>query len=60
MKNTRQARLLALDVDGTLLTDELQITAATREAVQQVTTKGVKVGWAFALCQMPYTRLWRN
>ena len=48
MKNTRQARLLALDVDGTLLTDELQITAATREAVQQVITKGVQVVLASA------------
>ena len=48
MKNTRQARLLALDVDGTLLTDELQITAATREAVQQVITQGVQVVLASA------------
>jgi len=48
MKNTRQARLLALDVDGTLLTDELQITAATREAVRQVITQGVHVVLASA------------
>lgn len=48
MKNTRQARLLALDVDGTLLTDELQITAATRNAVQQVITQGVHVVLASA------------
>jgi Cof subfamily protein (haloacid dehalogenase superfamily) len=48
MKNTRQARLLALDVDGTLLTDELQITDATRNAVQQVMTRGVQVVLASA------------
>jgi len=48
MKNTRQARLLALDVDGTLLTDELQITAVTREAVRQVITQGVQVVLASA------------
>src|SRR6266581_5003703 len=48
MKNTRRARLLALDVDGTLLTDELQITATTREAVQQVITQGVQVVLASA------------
>jgi Cof subfamily protein (haloacid dehalogenase superfamily) len=48
MKNTRQTRLLALDIDGTLLTDELQITAATREAVQQVISQGVQVVLASA------------
>jgi len=48
MKNTRRARLLALDVDGTLLTDELQITATTREAVQQVISQGVQVVLASA------------
>ncbi len=48
MKYTRQARLLALDVDGTLLTDELQISAATRKAVQQVMTQGVQVVLASA------------
>ena len=48
MKYTRRARLLALDVDGTLLTDELQITAATREAVQQVISQGVQVVLASA------------
>jgi Cof subfamily protein (haloacid dehalogenase superfamily) len=48
MKNTRRARLLALDVDGTLLTDELQISAATREAVQQVISQGVQVVLASA------------
>jgi len=48
MKNTRQARLLALDVDGTLLTDELQITATTREAVRQVISQGVQVVLASA------------
>jgi len=48
MKNTRQVRLLALDVDGTLLTDELQITLATRKAVRQVISQGVQVVLASA------------
>ena len=48
MKNTRQARLLALDVDGTLLTDELKITPATREAVREIITQGVQVVLASA------------
>jgi Cof subfamily protein (haloacid dehalogenase superfamily) len=48
MKHTRRARLLALDVDGTLLNDELQITAATREVVRQVITQGVQVVLASA------------
>ncbi len=48
MKNSRQARLLALDVDGTLLTDELQITPATRKAVRQVISQGVQVVLASA------------
>ena len=48
MKNTRRARLLALDVDGTLLTDELHITPATREAVRQVISQGVQVVLASA------------
>ncbi|HXX77062.1 MAG TPA: HAD family hydrolase [Ktedonobacteraceae bacterium] len=48
MKNTRRARLLALDVDGTLLTDELKITPATREAVRQVISRGVQVVLASA------------
>jgi Cof subfamily protein (haloacid dehalogenase superfamily) len=48
MKNTKRARLLVLDVDGTLLTDELQITAATSEAVQWVISQGVQVVLASA------------
>src|SRR5438094_569141 len=48
MKHTRQARLLALDVDGTLLTDELKITPATRKAVRQVISHGVQVVLASA------------
>ena len=48
MKYTQRARLLALDVDGTLLTDELQITPATREAVRQVISQGVQVVLASA------------
>jgi Cof subfamily protein (haloacid dehalogenase superfamily) len=48
MKNTRRARLLALDVDGTLLTDELQVTHATRESVRQVISQGVQVVLASA------------
>ena len=48
MKHTRRVRLLALDVDGTLLTDELHITPATREAVRQVISQGVQVVLASA------------
>ncbi len=48
MKYTQRARLLALDVDGTLLTDELQVTPATREAVRQVISQGVQVVLASA------------
>jgi Cof subfamily protein (haloacid dehalogenase superfamily) len=48
MKYSRRTRLLALDVDGTLLTDDLNITSATREAVQQVTSNGVQVVLASA------------
>jgi Cof subfamily protein (haloacid dehalogenase superfamily) len=48
MKHTHRARLLALDVDGTLLNDELHVTAATREAVQQVISRGVQVVLASA------------
>jgi Cof subfamily protein (haloacid dehalogenase superfamily) len=48
MKNIRQARLLALDVDGTLLTDELQIAPATRKALRQVISQGVQVVLASA------------
>ena len=48
MKDMRKARLLALDVDGTLLTDELQITSATRKAIRQVISRGVKVVLASA------------
>jgi Cof subfamily protein (haloacid dehalogenase superfamily) len=48
MKYTRRARLLALDVDGTLLTDELHITPATRKAVRQVISQGVQVVLASA------------
>src|SRR5437762_1903831 len=48
MKYTRRVRLLALDVDGTLLTDELQVTPATREAVRQVISQGVQVVLASA------------
>src|SRR5437868_15533715 len=48
MKYTQRARLLALDVDGTLLTDELQITPTTREAVREVISQGVQVVLASA------------
>ena len=48
MKYTQRARLLALDVDGTLLTDDLQITTATRASVQQVISQGVQVVLASA------------
>lgn len=43
MSNTRRARLLVIDVDGTLLTTDYRITMATRAAVQQVTSLGVQV-----------------
>ncbi len=43
MSNTRRARLLVIDVDGTLLTDDYQLTAATRMAVQQVSAQRVQV-----------------
>src|SRR6266702_7613811 len=48
MKYSRRIRLLALDVDGTLLTDDLQITTATRASVQQVISQGVQVVLASA------------
>jgi Cof subfamily protein (haloacid dehalogenase superfamily) len=48
MKYTRKSRLLVLDVDGTLLTDELQITSATRKAIRQVISRGVQVVLASA------------
>jgi Cof subfamily protein (haloacid dehalogenase superfamily) len=48
MRNTRRTRLLVLDVDGTLLTDDYQITIATRVAVQKVTSLGVQVVLASA------------
>jgi Cof subfamily protein (haloacid dehalogenase superfamily) len=41
-------RLLVLDVDGTLLTTDYLITAATRAAVQEVTARGVQVVLASA------------
>ncbi len=43
MSNTRRARLLVIDVDGTLLTTDYRITMATRAAVQQVVSQGVQV-----------------
>ena len=43
MSNTRRTRLLVIDVDGTLLTTDYQITTVTRAAVQQVTSQGVQV-----------------
>jgi Cof subfamily protein (haloacid dehalogenase superfamily) len=48
MKDTRKVRLLALDVDGTLLTDELEITTTTRKALQYVISAGVQVVLASA------------
>src|SRR5215471_16828926 len=48
MEHTQKARLLALDVDGTLLTDELQITSKTRKAIRQVISQGVQVVLASA------------
>ncbi len=48
MKYTHKSRLLALDVDGTLLTDERQITSATRKAIHQVISRGVQIVLASA------------
>lgn len=48
MKSIRQARLLVLDVDGTLLTDDCQIPAATRAAVQKAISHGARVVLASA------------
>ncbi|HYB02244.1 MAG TPA: Cof-type HAD-IIB family hydrolase [Ktedonobacteraceae bacterium] len=48
VKYTRKSRLLALDVDGTLLTDELQITSATRKAIRDVISRGIQVVLASA------------
>jgi Cof subfamily protein (haloacid dehalogenase superfamily) len=48
MKMPQRVRLLVLDVDGTLLTDDCQITAATRAAVQKAISQGVQVVLASA------------
>lgn len=48
MNRTRRARLLVIDVDGTLLTTDYQLTAVTCTAVQQVSEQGVKVVLASA------------
>jgi Cof subfamily protein (haloacid dehalogenase superfamily) len=48
MSKTRQVRLLAVDVDGTLLTDACQISPATSRAVQHVIQRGVQVVLASA------------
>ncbi|SRR6266487_810235 len=48
MSQTQRIRLLVLDVDGTLLTNDYRITAATRAAVQEVAARGVQVVLASA------------
>ncbi len=48
MRNAQRAHLLIVDVDGTLLTDGHEVTAATRAAVQQVTEREVQVVLASA------------
>ncbi len=48
MNTTRRARLLVIDVDGTLLTTDYQLTALTRTAVQHVMAQGVQVVLASA------------
>src|SRR5438105_4347685 len=48
MSKTRRARLLVIDVDGTLLTTDYQLTMATCSAVQQVNAQGVQVVLASA------------
>jgi Cof subfamily protein (haloacid dehalogenase superfamily) len=48
VKKTRRVRLLAVDVDGTLLTTDYRLMAATRTAIQHVTSHGVQVVLASA------------
>ena len=48
MSKTRRVRLLAVDVDGTLLTDACQISPATSRVVQHVIQRGVQVVLASA------------
>jgi len=48
MSKTRRVRLLAVDVDGTIVTDAYQISPATSRAVQQVIQRGVQVVLASA------------
>lgn len=48
MTQTQQARLLIIDVDGTLLTDDQQITPATCTAIQQAAARGVQIALASA------------
>ena len=48
MSKARRARLLVIDVDGTLLTTDYRLTAVTRRSVQQVSDKGVQVVLASA------------
>ena len=48
MSSTRRTRLLVVDVDGTLLTTDYQITSATHEAVQHLTSLGIQVVLASA------------
>ena len=43
-----RARLLVIDVDGTLLTTDYRLTAVTRRSVQQVSDQGVQVVLASA------------
>ncbi len=48
MSDTPRARLLIVDVDGTLLTNDHQITPATRAAMRNVVERGVQVVLASA------------
>src|SRR5436305_11544011 len=48
MSKTRRARLLVIDIDGTLLTTDYQLNIATCSAVQQVNAQGVQVVLASA------------
>lgn len=36
-------KLVAIDIDGTLINDQLQITPATKQAIQAATARGIKV-----------------
>ena len=36
-------KLIAIDIDGTLINDQLEITEKTKETLQKATAQGIKV-----------------